>query len=170
MKKILLLFSMVGLLSLTGCNNDDDVVVAPVQENETFQLTVPAFAYNNNLGKFTYLYDFGNNPLYAADVVLVYRRDYDTDGQVYVWQMIPRTLYFGNDEVDYDFNFTQNDMLFLMDSNFDLTTRPDLLTNQVFRVVILPGYDNTAFKMDFSDYNTVAKTFGIKESDVKILK
>ena len=72
-------------------------------------------------------------------MVLVYRETVD-EGTV-VWQPIPRTLYLGGgDEVDYDFNFTQTDVLLLMDATFDLALAPEFTQNQVFRIVLVPGW------------------------------
>jgi hypothetical protein len=44
--------------------------------------------------------------------------------------------------------------------------------NQVFRVVIIPGYlsnkNNKA--VDFNDYNAVVKAFNIKQSQIKTIQ
>jgi len=174
MKKILILFSAVGLLSLTGCNNDDDVVVAPapgnqVVENEVFQVGPVNFVFDNSINMYSLQYDLDPQIL-PADMILVYRRAFDPGANnAPVWQLIPRTIHNGTDEIDYDFNFDQGTILFTVDANYDLQETPAYLTNQVFRVVILPGYDSSA-RFDYNDYNAVASKYNIKESDIKILK
>ena len=172
MKKIFILFSAVGLLSLTGCNNDDDVVVAPtnqVVENEVFQVGPVNFTFDNSINMYSSIYDL-NPQIEAADVVLVYRRTFDPGANnAPVWQLIPRTIHDGEvREIDYDYNFDQTSILFTVDANFDLAGTA-YISNQIFRVVILPGYDSSA-RFDYSNYDAVAKRFNIKESDVKILK
>lgn len=174
MKKILILFSAVGLLSLTGCNNDDDVVVAPapvnqVVENEVFQVGPVNFTFDTSINMYSLLYDL-DPQIEAADMVLVYRRTFDPGADnTPVWQLIPRTLHDGEvREIDYDYNFDQTSILFTVDANFDLSGT-SYLNNQIFRVVILPGYDSSA-RFDFTDYNAVAAKYNLKESDVKILR
>jgi len=172
MKKILILFSAVGLLSLTGCNNDDDVVVAPgnqVVENEVFQVGPVNFTFDSSINMYSLLYDL-NPQIEAADMVLVYRRTFDPGANnAPVWQLIPRTLHDGEiREIDYDYNFDQTSILLTVDANFDLSGTA-YLSNQIFRVVILPGYDSSA-RIDYSNYDAVVKRFNIKESDIKILK
>jgi len=172
MKKILILFSAVGLLSLTGCNNDDDVVVAPgnqVVENEVFQVGPVNFTFDNSINMYSSIYDL-NPQIEAADVVLVYRRTFDPGANnAPVWQLIPRTIHNGAREIDYDYNFDQTSILFTVDADYDLEETPAYLNDQLFRVAILPGYDSSA-RFDYSNYDAVVKRFNIKESDIKILK
>ena len=172
MKKILLLFTAAGLLSLTSCNNDDDVVVADGNNiAEVFQVNDVDFLPND------YQVLVPLDPaLYAEDVILVYRQTYDASANVNVWQLIPRTIYLSDGgEVDYDYNFTVNDLLIYMDANFNLNEIPGSLTqNQVFRIAIIPGsVDGTAKGSNlekYKDYDTVAAQYGITEGDVKTLK
>ena len=169
MKKILLLFSVAGLLTLTGCNGDDATYVNQTVENEVFQVGPVNFAYNATLDKYASAYDL-DPQIESADVVLVYRRTFDPSANnVAVWELIPRTLHLGpTDEIDYDFNFNQNSILFTVDANYNLLETPAYINDQVFRVVILPGYDNSA-KMNFNDYEAVAKRYNIKESNIKMI-
>lgn len=167
MKKIFLLFISLGLVTFTGCSSDDDHVH---QDNDTisevFQIIVD-FQQNAD-GEFSVVYPL-NPSIYDSDMVLVYRRFGSFEGST-IWELIPRTIYLNDgNEVDYDFNFTAQDILLYMGATFDLNTAPEFTQNQTFRVVIIPGYDTTA-RVDFSDYNKVAKMFNIRESDVKIMK
>ena len=172
MKKILILFSAIGLFSLTGCNNDDDVAVVPanqVVENEVFQVGPVNFAYDSSINMYSLIYDL-NPQILPADMILVYRRTVDPGANnAPVWQLIPRTIHNGADEIDYDFNFDQGTILFTVDANYDLQETPTYINNQIFRVVILPGYDSSA-RFDYSNYDAVVKKFNIKESDIKVLK
>jgi hypothetical protein len=169
MKKIFLLLAMVSTAAFTGCTIEDDQ--PNVIENnydfvaEAFQLNGINLGFENTTGRYEYLVEF-NQPLFPSDVILVYR--WVNDNGTGVWQQIPRTLYLGGgDEVDYDFNFNRDDLLIFADANFDLGTAPEFRNNQTFRVVIIPA--DGAARVDYSDYNTVAQMFNIKEANVKAL-
>ncbi len=147
MKKIFLFLAMAGMAAFTGCSDDDP-------DNDTIsqviEITNVDFLPSNN---FTIFYEFAG-PTFDSDVVLVYRLD-NVDG-FDVWQQIPRTIFLpGGGEVDYDFNFTANDVEIFMASNdlADLTALPELTQNQIFRIVRVPGY--FANTLDTSDYNAV---------------
>lgn len=170
MRKIFLLLAMVSTAAFTGCTiNDDEPDV--IENNYTFvadafEIDPANLAFEPSTGRYEYLVDFGQ-PLYPADVILVYR--WVNDNGFGAWQQIPRTIYLdGGDEVDYDFNFTRDDLLIFADANFDLALAPEFTVNQVFRVVIVPA-DFTSGRVDFSNYEAVAEMLNIKESDVKKL-
>ncbi|KOS04684.1 hypothetical protein AM493_00470 [Flavobacterium akiainvivens] len=168
MKKILLLFSAVGLLSLSSCNNDDNFdqdTIAEVFQTRRLNFTAS--------GEFKNVVEFGTT-IPDGDMILVYRLTDDPDTDLDVWQLIPRTLYFGEEEVDYDYNFTQNDVLLYMEANTDLSdpSFDPYTRNQIFRIVIIPGFLSSSRTSanameEFKDYNATMKKYGIKESDVK---
>jgi hypothetical protein len=178
MKKILLLFSVAGMLSLSGCNNDDNFdngngydqdTVAEVFE--TIPLTFTA------AGEYRSVVTL-DPQLLEADMVLVYRLTDDPDTTLDVWELIPRTVYDAGGvlgaEIDYDYNFTQQDILLYMGSNANLADFPAYTQNQIFRVVIIPGYASNfrTAKPDmneFKDYNAVIKKYGINDSNIKKL-
>ncbi|RZJ64579.1 MAG: hypothetical protein EOO45_18680 [Flavobacterium sp.] len=166
MKKIFLLLT-VGILSLTSCNNDDDFVnTTPVGDGdtvgETFDLNNVNLTFDPNTGRYAYLTIF-DRPIVSSDVVLVYRR-YMDDG-FNVWQSIPRTIYFDNgDELDYDFNFSVNDVLIYATGNFDVGFAPGFTQNQQFRIVIVPS--DFVSGVDVNNYNEVARKMNTKESEV----
>lgn len=157
MKKIFLLLSIVSVFGLTGCSSDDDNVdydtIAAVTEH-TVNMT-----YNSTTGKYNGLVTF-TTPMYDSDVVLVYRLTDDGEGFT-VWQQIPRTIYMGADEVDYDFNFTADDVLLTVDANFDLATAPQFTQGQTFRIVQVPGY--FASTVDTNDFEAVMSALSEKQ-------
>ncbi len=68
----------------------------------------------------------------------------------------------------YDFDFTRFDTELHMEG-FDLANvSAGYSLNQVFRVVIVPGYFGNKSKVNLNDYNAVVKAFHIDES--KIIK
>jgi hypothetical protein len=170
MKKIFLLLAMVSTAAFTGCTiNDDqpDVIENNYFEAEAFHLDGINLGFEPTTGRYEYLVEF-DQPLFPSDVILVYR--WTSDNGTGVWQQIPRTLHLNQfDEVDYDFNFNRNDLLIFVDATFDLATTPEFRNNQSFRVVIIPAYDPTEGRIDFSDYNAVAQRFNIKEANIKAL-
>lgn len=170
MKKIFLLLSVIGAFSLSSCTDDDQVVHQDNYfEAEVFEINQATFGFDANTGYYTSEYIL-NPPLLPADMILVYRLK-DVVGGSDVWEMIPKTIYYDNgDYVEFDFDFTRNDIFLYMGANYDLGTDPNFLQGQIFRVVIIPGYDNSAGRMDFSDYNTVVKQFNIDESNIRELQ
>ncbi|OIQ22098.1 MAG: hypothetical protein BM557_01595 [Flavobacterium sp. MedPE-SWcel] len=151
MKKIFLLLSVIGTLTFTSCNNDDDVYVDTDTIGETIQLNNTNLTFDVNTGRYQLLYPLNPN-IFDSDAVLVYR--FTNDDGFTVKQLIPRTLYLGGgDEVDYDFNYTSTDVLIYADATFDLSTAPEFINNQTFQIVILPS--NFSSDIDVNDYDAV---------------
>ena len=169
MKKIFLLLSIIGAFTLSSCSNDDEVIYQDNYfEAEVFEINQAIFGFDNNTGYYTSEYVL-NPPLFPADMVLVYRLK-DVVGGNDVWEMIPKTIYYDNgDYVEFDFDFTRNDIFLYMGANYDLGTDPNFLQSQVFRVVIIPGYDNSA-RIDLTDYDNVVKQFNIDETNIRELQ
>lgn len=173
MKK-LFSFLFLGLLCLTllNCKDDND----NVQDNDTYPVVLEIrnenFAYNANDGY--NIYKQFSQPLYQYDMVLVYRQAGVSNGNA-VWQQIPRTLYFNqeqdgfNGELDYDFDFTANDLMIYAGGTYNLATTPQYINNQTFRVVLIPASGRMA-NIDYSDYNAVIKYYGIDDSKIKFIK
>jgi len=172
MKKIFLLLAMAGGALFTGCTIDDEADVIEnnyVFEAEAFEISNVDFVANANGNYAEVLYDFGDSPLIESDVVLVYRLSDASTNTTDVWELIPRTIYLeGTDELDYDFNFTRNDLLLYMDATFALADAPAYTQNQVFRVVIIPAFDNSA-RMNVTDYKSVIERYNIDDSNLKTL-
>lgn len=158
-------------VAVVSCNdrNDDRIV----QDNDTYSVVLDI----NNVG---FSYDAQNGyfisrsftkPLFNTDVVLMYRKIGSTNDGSPVWQSIPRTLYLNNgNELDYDFDFSKNDIMIYAKGNYDISTTPEYLANQTFRVVLVPassGGKNAG--VDYSDYESVIKFFNIDDSKVKNL-
>lgn len=170
MKKIFLLLSMVSLFSLTSCYDDEGDVI--VQENyfeaEVFEINNANFGPEGGVYTSWYILD---PAIYPADMILVYRLA-GVDGGLDVWELIPRTIFTDFGAVDFDYNFTTQDIQLVMASDTDLGSIPGFTQNQVFRVVIIPGWDNsgTAGRMDFSNYENVIKQFNIDDTNIKELR
>ncbi|MGV3461037.1 MAG: hypothetical protein ACO1N9_11365 [Flavobacterium sp.] len=148
MKKIFLFITVASTAFFASCSNDDDVNTDYDTYPESFDITNVDFTAGNN---YSYLVPL-DPPIFNSDVVLVYRRTVD-DG-FSVWQSIPRTLYLdAGDEIDYDFNFTADDVSIFMGSNFDLALAPEFTQNQTFRIVLVPAF--VAQNIDTDNYDAV---------------
>jgi hypothetical protein len=127
-----------------------------------------SFTAANNYSKLITL----NPPIYSSDMVLVYR-SFDVINNQNVWRQLPQTVYLAQGELDYNFDFTRNDINLFLDSDFDLATLGTAWSqNQLFRVVIIPGYFSNKYNkaVDFNDYNAVVKAFNIKENQIKTIQ
>ncbi len=101
--------------------------------------------------------------------MLIYRKAGTASDGSAVWQSIPRTLYLDNgDELDYDFDFTRNDIMIYANGNYDISTTPEFINNQTFRVVLVPASASSRnANVDYSNYESVIKYFNIDDSKVK---
>lgn len=160
MKKILLLFSVVGMFVLQGCEGPQGPPGYSV-EAEVFEVT-RSFGTNNNYSSLIAL----NPPILDSDVVLVYLL-WDVDGNTPIWRLMPQTVQLDEGDLQYNFDFTRFDVnLFLSSADFPLTILgPQWTQNQTFRIVLIPGYFGSA-RVDFNDYNAVMNMLNLKETDV----
>ena len=168
MKRIILLLAFVGTFAFQGCSGPEGPQGATgySAEAEVFEVTT-SFSTSNNFAKLVTL----NPAILNSDMVLVYRL-FDVVNGADVWRSLPQTVYLTQGDLDYNFDFTKYDVNIFLDSNFDLTTlSPSWAQNQVFRVVIIPGYlSNKKRKtIDFNDYNAVVKAFNINKNQIKTL-
>jgi hypothetical protein len=172
MKKITILLAFIGMIALQGCTVQDNNPVNNVDNDtisEVFELRNVNFGYDNVYGY--NIYQTLNPQLFPADVLLIYRLSGTINPSTPIWQQIPRTLYLNEGELDYDFDFSKQDFTIYAGGTYDLSLTPSYITNETFRIVIVPGYlsNKMAGKVDLSDYNAVIKAFNIDDSKVKVL-
>lgn len=169
MKKLfpfLLLF--ITSFILFNCKEDDEVQVH-VDYPAVYDLRNVNFSYNATDG-WTYGQSF-KNPLLDQDYVVIFRQT-GTSGNAPVWQQIPRTLYLDQGELDYDFDFSKNDFMIYAGGTYDLSTTPQYLNNQTFRVVLVPAvYGKNANLEDLKklSYEEIIAKYNIDESKVGTL-
>lgn len=165
MKRIALILAFIGMITLQGCSNSNDDV-----DNDTiakvFELRNVNFGFNAQNGYS--IYQTLNPQISPSDVVLIYRLSGTIDPSTPIWQSIPRTLYLDQGELDYDFDFSKEDFTIYAGGTYDLSLTPIYLSNQTFRIVIVPGFfsNKTNGTVDLSDYNAVVKAYNIKESKI----
>jgi hypothetical protein len=172
MKKITLVLAFIGMITLNSCTVNEDNGGGHDSDtiSEVFELKNVNFSFDG--GNSYSIYRTLNPQIYPSDVILIYRMSDLINSNTPVWQQIPRTLYLNQGELDYDFDFSKEDFTIYAGGDYDLSLTPGYLTNQTFRIVIVPGYfsGKMAKPVDYSDYNAVIKAFGIDDSKVKIIK
>ena len=161
MKKITLVLAFIGMITLQGCSEDNDTI------SEVFELRNVNFGFNPNDG-YT-IYRTLNPQISPSDVILIYRLSGLINSSTPIWQAIPRTLYLPQGELDYDFDFSSIDFTIYAGGDYDIGLTPSYLTNQTFRIVIVPGFFSKNSTLDFNDYNAVIEAFNIDDSKVKLL-
>lgn len=176
MKKYFI-FALMGVFSLgamVSCNDRNDEVIVQNPDNDTYSVVLDINNVNFSIdpanpqsGSIERTF---NKPLVDTDVVLIYRKAGSTTDGSPVWQSIPRSIYFASNVLDYDFDFSKNDIMIYADGNYTLSTTPEYISGQTFRVVLVPasqGGKNA--NVDYSDYNSVIRYFKIDDTKVKTL-
>jgi hypothetical protein len=163
MKKIITLLAVIGMFGFQGCEGPEG---PPGQDGllaEVFELKNVSFVYNSTDG-YTIYQKLTPNIL-ASDQILIYRLTGTINSSTPIWQLIPRTLFLSQGELDYDYDFSKEDFTIYAGGTFDLALTPQYLNNQTFRIVVLPGYFSTS--IDKNNYNAVIGALNIDESQVQ---
>ena len=168
MKRITLLIAFIGMITLQGCsvNESPQNVVDNDTISEVFEFSNVDFVPND----YSVILDYPHD-IYASDMVLVYRLSGVFQGED-IWKLQPESFFFDDGTLDfqYGFNFTRFDTEVYMEG-FDLVTVSDSYRlNQIFRVVIIPGYFGNKSTLNYKDYNAVMKALNIDESKVQKIR
>lgn len=167
MKRILLLLAIIGLTSLASCTGDQGPQGPAGPESEVFELRNVNFQLNQNN---EYTISQNLNPVIRdSDNILIYRMSGTINPQTPIWQLIPRTLFLNEGELDYDFDFSAIDFTIYAGGTYNLALTPQFIQNQTFRLVIIPGYFSRNENLDFNDYDSVIKAFNIDDTNIKVL-
>ena len=161
MKKIIAV--LVVMISLQGCTTDNGLVVNNNTISEVFEIKNVNFGYDLIDGYA--IYQKFTPAIYPSDVVLIYRLSGTIDSSTPIWQLIPRTLFVVQGELDYDYDFSKEDFTIYAGGNYDLALTPSYLNNQTFRIVIVPGAFSSNLKT--SNYEDVMARLNINESQIQ---
>lgn len=172
MKKIILLFAIASSVVFSACEGPEGPRGATgySAESTVIDLKNVNFALNQD-GDYTIYREF-DFPVILTDNVVMYRLSGTINPNTPIWQPIPRTIYFENspNEFDYDYDFSQVDFTIYAGGNYNITTTPDLLNNETFRVVVIPGsFANKSSKIEAMDYDTLIAKYHIDDSNVKVI-
>ncbi|MFD1314215.1 hypothetical protein [Namhaeicola litoreus] len=103
--------------------------------------------------------------VFPSDVTLVYIQWDVTNGQP-IWRLLPQIVEFQEGQLQYNFDFTQDDVSIFLDGTIDFGLLGSEWTqNQVFRVVVLPADNVDA--VDISSLKEVAKAGNIQTFERK---
>jgi hypothetical protein len=164
MKKIIMLLSVIGVFSLQGCTGPEGMPGQDGLLGEVFELKNINFAFNTTDG--FNIYQSLTPNIFPADVLLIYRMTGTINSTTPIWESIPKTLFLTSGrEFDYSFDFSRQDFTIFASGNYDISTTPEYLNNQTFRIVIVPGA--FAKSLDTSNYASVMAALNLKESQVQ---
>ncbi len=175
MRKFLpiLTLAFVSFFIYSCDDNDNDQV--QYTDNDTysgvFEVT-RSFQLNNSTQQYFINQSISQYGMLDSDVALVYRLK-GLSGTNKIWEQIPKTIYLNNgEELDYDFDFTKNDIQIYLSGTYNVTTTPEFFNNQTFRIVLVPAgvLKNTNPPVDYSDYHAVIKYYNINDSKVIEIK
>lgn len=163
MKKFTFILVLIGMITLQSCEGPQgppgrDGFSA---EAEVFEVN-RSFTTQNGFSEEIAL----NPPILSSDHVLIYRLAGAFQGED-DWKLVPEYYFFEDGTLDYAYNysFTRFNIGLYMEG-FDLAgLTPAVTNNQIFRVVIIPGFFSG--RMDYSNYKQVMEMYGLTEADVK---
>lgn len=103
--------------------------------------------------------------VFPSDVTLVYIQWDSTNGQP-IWRLLPQIVEFQEGQLQYNFDFTRDDVSIFLDGTIDFGLLGSEWTqNQVFRVVVLPA-DNVG-AVNISSLEAVSKAGNISSFERK---
>ena len=168
MKKYFLLsiLSVFTMGTLVSCDNSTSDPINNT-DNDTYSVVYDATGSFNSTNQYNLIFDLPKT-LYNTDVVLVYRKKAVDNGAT-VWELIPKTYYLTEGELDYDFDFTVKDVQIFTKAN-DITKIPvNYLNNQTFRIVVVPAAAGKNVNVNYADYNSVVNFYHINDANAKKL-
>lgn len=168
MKRIFLLLAVIGLITFSSCDRDPGPQGIPGPDSEVFELQNVNFQLDQN-NEYTIFRQL-NPQLRNSDNILIYRLSGTINPQTPIWQLIPRTLFLNEGELDYDFDFSKVDFTIYAGGTYNLALTPQFIQSQTFRIVIIPGYFSKNANLNYEDYDSVIKELHIDDSKVTVMK
>jgi len=108
--------------------------------------------------------------VFETDVVLVYilwEQIDDPTGPIDVWRLLPQTLLLQQGILQYNYDFTFEDVSIFLESDFNLgSLGPGDTNNQVFRIAILPADGAGKRNLDTSNIEEVMEYLKVTESNI----
>ena len=164
MRKLMMLAVAIGVVLIQGCEGpmgpqgpqgQDGGLIA----SSAFELGNVNFNVGNN---YQIRENFGFE-IFPYDVVLVYIL-WEADNGKDVWRLLPQSAFFENGILQYNFDYTDEEVRLFLDGEIDFATLDNSwLDDQVFRIVVVPA-DNVG-RLDYTDYEGVTRMLGIGEED-----
>ncbi len=165
MKKLLTLTLLAAFgFTAVSCDDRNDDVVA----TDTYSKMRDISGSLNSANSYTISQGID---IAQTDVVLVYRDINSNTNLTAVWQLLPKTEFLsGGRELDYNFLFDTQNIEIYSEANFDqsLMTSAEAaqyLTNQRFRIVLVPASATKTAPVNYEDYQSVIKYYNIPDRD-----
>lgn len=113
-------------------------------------------------------FEFPSNfEIYQTDVVLVYILWEQADG-IDVWRLLPQTVVLDEGVLQYNFDYTVNDVQVFLEGSLNLNTLlPAEWQNQVFRIAVLPADFASLKSVDVNDFNSILKSPKLKLNTIE---
>jgi hypothetical protein len=169
MKKLnLFALSLISILLFQACEGPPGPPGLPGIDavnivSRTFEERINFTAANNYSDRLRF-----TQPIEEGDVVLVFVKWEEDDGARSIWRALPQTVFFDDRIVlIYNYDFTNIDFTLFLEGTVDFTTLgPEWITDQLFRVIVVPG-DFASSRIDFTNYEAVTAMLGLKDEDFK---
>jgi hypothetical protein len=170
MKKIYLLFLIVGALSFQACEGPmgppgiDGLDGEDGEDGAIFLSTVLETGVNfteENQYQVAFTLE-----ILEGDNLLIYRALGADEEENIAWMPLPQTFFAEEGMIIYNYYFTKNFFAIFLDTSItaeELTA--EWTENQYFRIVIVPG-EFAEESADFSNYETVMEWLGKKENEI----
>jgi hypothetical protein len=110
--------------------------------------------------------------VFESDVVLVYilwDQVTDKSGKVQdVWRLLPQTIVLKEGVLQYNFDYTLNDVEIFLGGTIDLhTLLPAESKDQVFRIVVLPADFAMENSINLTNFDLVMKSLNVQPEAIK---
>ena len=171
MKKIFLILLIFAFFGFVGCTGQDGAPGRDGQDGQNGIISEVFELRNVNFGNTGNGYQIFQNltpNIFASDVILIYRLSGTINNNTPIWQPIPRTLFLQEGELDYDFDFSKQDFTIYARATYALSLTPQYITNQTFRIVLVPGAFSDRLRANVS-YNELIARYNINDSVVRVL-
>lgn len=105
---------------------------------------------------------------YPTDIVLVYLFWEADDQGNDIWRLLPQSEIMEFGWLQYNYDYTQNDVQIFMEADFSLNKLGPIYTDdQWARIVVIPGqamnFRQSSSTVDLSDYNAVKVAYGLPD-------
>lgn len=102
-----------------------------------------------------------NFKVYDGDIVLVYIL-WEISGGTDVWRLLPQTVVLDDGILQYNFDYTINDVQIFLEGTTDFNRlRPAETDDQIFRIAVLPAAFAQNKSIDVTDLDVVMKSLNI---------
>jgi hypothetical protein len=169
--KVILLVPLVALF--TACVFE---ATGPVHDGDDTGLIGSVFEIEGDFkpsNDWSLYYKFpANFVVYETDVVLVYilwDQVTDKSGKLQdVWRLLPQTVVLKEGVLQYNFDYTLNDVDIFLGGTLDLhTLLPAESQDQVFRIVVLPADFAMENSINLFNYDLVMKSLSVSPEAIK---